>query len=115
MTAVEDDSSSNDSRGGLTRPPVVGGPDQTSNIPRTRLKRPLTREDIPHVQSTVKLFKGLMNGTFTERQRKCIAKNVAVGPVYESVMVRKRGYTVYVGSMIVPCRSGRKDVSKYMV
>lgn len=91
MTAVDDGSSTNSSRKGLTSPPAVGGAEKKSNTPRARLKRPLTREDIPHAQSTVKLFKGLINGAFTERQRQCIAKDVAVGPIYEAVMVRKSG------------------------
>lgn len=108
MTAVDDGSSTNSSRKGLTSPPAVGGAEQKSNIPRTRLKRPLTREDIPHAQSTVKLFKGLMNGTFTERQRHCIAKDVAVGPIYEAVMVRKSGCRTFF--MLVQSYSGRKNV-----
>ncbi|CAN0240726.1 unnamed protein product [Pylaiella littoralis] len=50
--------------------------------PKVSLKKPLTREDIPQLQSTVQL----VNHEFSARQRECLVKDRAVGPLYEAMM-----------------------------
>ncbi|CAN0424841.1 unnamed protein product [Ascophyllum nodosum] len=54
--------------------------------PPERMVRPLTRKDVPKSKSTVNLFKGIIEGKFSDRQRHCLAKDATLGPIYEAVM-----------------------------
>lgn len=65
-------------------PPPPGDKEQQPRAPKISLKKPPTREDIPQLQSTVKL----VNHDFSARQRQCLVKDPVVGPLYEAMMVR---------------------------
>lgn len=56
--------------------------------PLFKLKRPITREDVPQLQSAANLLKGTLNGELSERQRECLAKDPSVGSLYKKAMVR---------------------------
>lgn len=59
-----------------------------ARTPLFKLKRPVTREDVPQLQSAANFFKGALNGELSERQRQCLAKDPSVGSVYKTAMVR---------------------------
>eukprot|EP00904_Undaria_pinnatifida_P004512 jgi/Undpi1/14061/HiC_scaffold_9.g03712.m1 len=54
--------------------------------PVLELKRPVTREDVPQLQSAANLLKGTLTGEFSERQLQCLAKDPRVGPLYKTAM-----------------------------
>lgn len=63
--------------------------------PVLELKRPVTREDVPQMQSAANLLKGTLTGEFSERQLQCLAKDPRVGPLYKTAMVRDMVTTTY--------------------
>lgn len=65
-------------------PPPPGDEEQQKRAPKISLKKPPTREDIPQLQSTVRL----VNHEFSARQRECLVRDEGVGPLYEAMMVR---------------------------
>lgn len=70
-------------------PKAVRGSSSMSDdvLPPARIVRPLSRKDIPQSKSIVYLFKSILEGKFSDRQRKCLAKDSALGPMYEAVVV----------------------------
>lgn len=66
-----------------------------ARAPVFKLKRPVTREDVPQLQSAANLLKGTLNGELSERQRQCLAKDPSVGGLYKTVMVRDGMTTSY--------------------
>lgn len=76
------DESSTDAAG----TPVKAVPTRTT--PLFKLKRPVTREDVPQLMSAANLFKGALKGELSERQKECLAKDPSVGSLYKTAMVR---------------------------
>lgn len=60
----------------------------TRTTPLFKLKRPVTREDVPQLMSAANLFKGALKGELSERQQQCLAKDPSVGSLYKTAMVR---------------------------
>ncbi|CAM9263323.1 unnamed protein product [Hapterophycus canaliculatus] len=55
---------------------------QQAKTPKTVLKKPPTREDMPRLESAVTVLRH----PFSPRQRTCLSNDPILGPVYEKIM-----------------------------
>lgn len=73
-----------DDQGAAAPPPVSEDENQRPKSFKTALKQPAKREDIPRLESAVKV----LTHPFSPREQTCLSKDPVLGPLYQQVMVR---------------------------